>query len=93
MQIIDNILEEQIINDIHHILKNEIVNETIEDIKIVNLKIIGSRKTTNYREDSDLDILVEYKCNLKEYIVFNMLNELGLEYDNLVLDFFPIKKE
>ncbi|MFR5470773.1 hypothetical protein FTB24_19380 (plasmid) [Clostridioides difficile] len=59
---------------------------------MVNLKVIGSRKTNNYREDSDLDILIEYKCNLKEYIVFNMLNELELEYNGLIIDFFPIKK-
>lgn len=92
MQPIGSTLEKQIIDDIHSILKNEIINETIEDLKIVNLKVIGSRKTNNYREDSDLDILIEYKCNLKEYIVFNMLNELELEYNGLIIDFFPIKK-
>ena len=92
MQPIGSILEKQIIDDIHSILKNEIINETIKDLEIVNLKVIGSRKTNNYREDSDLDILIEYKYNLKEYIVFNMLNELEFEYNGLIIDFFPIKK-
>lgn len=80
----DNISE-----TIRKILKNEIDMEQIEDIVIEKIKVIGSRQSGRYRNSSDLDILIEYKENIKEYQVFNMLNELKLEYDEFKVDFFP----
>lgn len=71
------------------ILKNEIDMEQIENIIIEKIKVIGSRQSGRYRENSDLDILVEYKEDIKEYKVFNMLNGLELEYDGLKVDFIP----
>ncbi|MCR1824347.1 nucleotidyltransferase domain-containing protein [Terrisporobacter muris] len=80
---------DDICETIRKILKNEIDMEQIEDIIINKIEVMGSRRSGRYRENSDLDILVEYKADMKECNVFNMLYELGLTYDNLKVDFFP----
>ena len=80
---------DDICETIRKILKNEIDMEQIEDIIINKIGVMGSRRSGRYRENSDLDILVEYKADMKECNVFNMLYELGLTYDNLKVDFFP----
>ena len=64
---------------IRKILKNEIDMEQLEDIIIEKIEVIGSRQSGRYRNNSDLDILIEYKGDIKEYKVFNVLNELNVE--------------
>ena len=78
---------DDICETIRKILKNEIDMEQIEDIIINKIEVMGSRRSGRYRENSDLDVLVEYKADMKECNVFNMLYELGLTYDNLKVDF------
>ena len=74
---------------IRKIWKNEIDMEQLEDIIIEKIEVIGSRQSGRYRNNSDLDILIEYKGDIKEYKVFNVLNELNVEYDGFKVDFFP----
>lgn len=84
--------EIEIIKNIESILINEMAIGVIEKLAIIKLEVIGSRKNGRYRKDSDLDILIEYKDDVKEYIVFNMLNGLELEYDGINIDFIPVCK-
>jgi predicted nucleotidyltransferase len=51
--------------------------------------LVGSRVTGNYKEDSDIDIAIQYQGNLNEHVVFNILNERHLYIDGLKVDFIP----
>ncbi|MGL5714280.1 MAG: nucleotidyltransferase domain-containing protein [Paraclostridium sp.] len=84
--------ENEIVETIKSILNYSMVIGSIEEIDINNIEVMGSRKIGRHRENSDLDIMIEYKNNIKEYIVLNMLNELEIKYDSLNVDFFPKQK-
>lgn len=62
-------------------------------ISLVDMIAIGSRKSGTAREDSDLDILLEYQGDVKEDAVFNALNSEPLEIMGVKVDFFPIREE
>ena len=83
--------KEEIINCISQQLKCAMMDDEIEEIGIQKIDVIGSRVIGKHRENSDLDILVEYTEDIKEDYVFNMLNGLDMEYDDVVVDFFPKK--
>ncbi|MFQ6872654.1 nucleotidyltransferase domain-containing protein [Romboutsia timonensis] len=78
-------------NYIYEVLKTAILYDEIEDIEINCIDVFGSRVNGNYKDNSDLDILVKYKADIKECYVFNSLNSLGIEYNGRVIDFFPIQ--
>ena len=44
------------------------------DISIEKIDIIGSRRSGTHRPDSDLDVLLVYSGDLKEYEVHNFFN-------------------
>lgn len=48
--------------------------EGFEDVRIVGIKVIGSRVKGNASIDSDLDVLVEYEGNAREDNLFNLFN-------------------
>lgn len=45
------------------------------DVEIVDIKVIGSRVNGNSDEDSDLDVLLEFKGEASEDSLFNILND------------------
>ncbi|MEG0909489.1 MAG: nucleotidyltransferase domain-containing protein [Clostridia bacterium] len=104
-KIIDKLIEEigrgampqeekiEIVECMHQVLKTALQDDEIEDIEIQKIDVMGSRAIGKHRENSDLDILVEYKADIKECDVFNMLNSLDIEYDGIQVDFFPVKIE
>ena len=85
--------EKVIIEHIKQILDIYYCLDDIEKLDIEKIEVIGSRKNGRYRKDSDLDILIEYKDDIKEYVVFNMLNGLEIEYEGMSIDFVPVHKE
>ena len=54
-------------SDNEHLYVVDIQDE--EDIVIEKIKVIGSRQSGRYINSSDLDILIEYKENIKEYSI------------------------
>ena len=67
--------------------------ELPEDIEITKVELFGSRIHGGCNEDSDLDVLIEYKNigdkHWKESHIFNIL--CGDNYYNgIKLDFFPV---
>lgn len=82
-------VEKEIIKEVKKLLN---INDITEELDIVKVEVIGSRKIGRHRKDSDLDILIEYDNDIKEYVVFNMLNTLSLQYEEIYLDFFPVCK-
>lgn len=62
-----------------------------DDFRVTGIRIIGSRASGTAREDSDLDVLVEYEGDISEDSLFNALNgEDGLEIDGIKVDINPI---
>ena len=64
-----------------------------DEYEIIDIAVVGSRSRGKGREDSDLDVVVEYKGKLREDNMFNMLNDepLGVLYFNGVrVDINPI---
>ena len=61
--------------------------------KVKQISVIGSRTRSAARPDSDLDVLVEYEGDMKEYTVFNILNEDPLYIEDIPVDINPIRKE
>lgn len=76
---------------INSILYSHMMDDDIEFLEINDIKVIGSRRYGVPSTESDLDIRIEYFDDIKEYEVFNMLNDLDLEYNGWKVDFFPVK--
>lgn len=66
--------------------------EYYEHIEIVDIVLIGSRVKGTATDESDLDVLVEYRGDVREEGFFESLNseEDQLEIDGIVVDFNPI---
>ena len=75
----------------------DIIRECDLDIEIIELYAHGSRINGTPRKDSDLDIVLYYKGNVKEDSLFNILHDdeyTGiLTYDNVYIDINPIRDE
>ena len=61
--------------------------------RVKQITLIGSRTRAAARDDSDLDVLVEYEGDMKEDTVFNILHEDPLYVDGILIDINPIRKE
>ena len=62
------------------------------DIEIKGIDIHGSRNRGTAREDSDLDVVVEYDGDMSEDSLFDILNEEPLYIDGIQVDINPITK-
>ena len=60
---------------------------TDADVEIVGMKVIGSRMNGTGTDDSDLDILLEYKGDISEDGLFNILNDAD---DRLYIEGIPV---
>lgn len=88
-------LEGYSLQDIQDIILNHIADvfqvEFPEGFQINGIGIIGSRANGTAREDSDLDVLLEYEGDISEDSLYNMLNgENGLEIESIKVDINPI---
>lgn len=71
-------------------VKNHIENILGTEIQPTMICIVGSRIVGNCREDSDLDIAIQYKGDIREDDVFNELMVEPLYIYNFKVDFIPI---
>ena len=66
----------------------EVLREQYDfDAEIVDMRVIGSRVVGNHDEDSDLDVLLEYKGKAREDGLFNILND---DEDQLFIEGIPV---
>ena len=73
---------------IKQIVKSYILDKI--DVDIIDIELYGSRTKEAAREDSDLDIILEYKGNIREDDLFNILNEEPLYIEGIKIDINPI---
>lgn len=81
------------IKDIVKLEVEQTLSDADIDAEIVGMEIHGSRSRGDARPDSDLDIVLEYKGDAKEYAMFNAINETPIEIDGIQVDVNPIRKE
>lgn len=60
------------------------------EVEILDAKVYGSRAGGLEHPDSDLDVVLEYKGDIREDDFFTMLNEDGLSIGGMMLDINPI---
>ena len=71
----------------------QIFSDADIDAEIVDMEIHGSRTRGDARPDSDLDIVLEYKGDMKEYAMFNAINDTPIEIEGIQVDVNPIRAE
>ena len=61
-----------------------------KDFAITKMSMVSSQVTGITHKSSDLDIAIEYKGNMREDDVFNLLKGVPLKYETFVIDFVPL---
>jgi predicted nucleotidyltransferase len=74
---------------------NDVMRDNDIHAEIIGLDIHGSRNRHDARPDSDLDVVVEYRGDIREDDMFNALNgeEDALSINGIKVDINPIRKE
>lgn len=63
------------------------------DYDLIGIAITGSRSRGLERPDSDLDVVIEFNTDTKEYVLFNILHEEPFSIGGIPVDINPIRKE
>ena len=71
-------------------IREKLGDNEMTDIEIIGAEIIGSRNRGDAKNTSDLDIVVEYKGDVREDTLFDILNEDPLEINGIKVDINPI---
>ena len=85
--------EDEILNQVRDYF-DAVRGDNDTDAEIVGMKIIGSRTNGTANDDSDLDVLLEYKGKAREDDLFNMLSgtDEPLTIEGIRVDINPITK-
>ena len=73
-------------------IKNILEDNDIYDVDIVDLDLHGSRLRGTAKNNSDLDVVVQYDGDIREDTLFDILNENPIEIDGIKVDINPIKE-
>lgn len=87
-------------SEIHSIVRayvQEAINlaDMGDEVFIKGIKLYGSRTRDDFLSGSDLDVLIEYEGDYKEYMLFNLLHDEDepLLIDDILIDINPIRAE
>lgn len=69
------------------------VDDAGYDVKVTAARVYGSRTADIQREDSDVDVVIEYQGKIREDVFFDMLHEDGLSVGGMIVDINPITAE
>ena len=69
------------------------VDDAGYDVKVTAARVYGSRTADIQREDSDVDVVIEYQGEIREDVFFDMLHENGLSVGGMMVDINPITAE
>ena len=64
------------------------------DILLIGARVYGSRSRDGlHNKDSDVDVVVSYRGNMREDVLFNAVNKDGLQIAGIPVDINPISEE
>lgn len=63
------------------------------DYDLIGIAVTGSRSRGLERPDSDLDVVIEFNTDTKEYVLFNILHEEPFSIGGVPVDINPIREE
>lgn len=64
------------------------------EVTLIGARVYGSRSREGmYHADSDLDVVLSYRGNVREDVLFNAMNEAGLKIADIPIDINPISEE
>jgi len=93
---LNNVTTDDIIDYIKYVIE-DIISECDLNIEILDYYVHGSRVFGNPKEDSDLDVVVYYKGNMKEDALYNIFHDDDYKdqfiYDDIVIDVNPIRDQ
>lgn len=93
---LNNVTTEDIIEYVRYII-DDIINDCDLNIEALDYYVHGSRVFGNPRPDSDLDVVLYYKGNMKEDAVYNILHDDEyadqFQYDGIEIDVNPIRDQ
>jgi len=93
---LNNVTTDDIIDYIKYVIE-DIISECDLNIEILDYYVHGSRVFGNPKEDSDLDVVVYYKGNMKEDALYNIFHDDDYKdqfiYDGIVIDVNPIRDQ
>lgn len=74
-------------------VKYKLEENYIYDVEILGAKVYGSRGRGANNDNSDLDVLIEFKGNIREDDMFNLINEDDFKINGIEVDINPITKD
>ena len=92
----DNVTTDDIIDYVSSVI-NEIISDNDLNIEVIDYYVHGSRVFGNPRPDSDIDVVMYYKGDMREDSVFNILHDEEYEdqfiYDDIQIDVNGIRDQ
>jgi predicted nucleotidyltransferase len=92
IQGLENYTEDEIKELVMADIEQTLSDAGVEGVTIKGIALNGSRMRGDAREDSDLDVVVEYEGDMSEDGLFNILNENPVQIEGVKVDINPIKK-
>lgn len=90
IQGLENYSREEIKDFAKDYIEQKLEENDLYDVDIADVEIHGSRNRGTARGNSDLDIVVEYKGDIREDTLFDILNEDPMYIDDIKVDINPI---
>lgn len=92
IQGLDGYTKQEVLDAVRGDIESRINDADIDGITIKGMDLHGSRMRGDAREDSDLDVVMEYDGDISEDGLFNIINEEPIEIGGVKVDVNPIKK-
>ena len=93
---LNNVTTDDIIDYIKYVIE-DIIIECELNSEVIDYYVHGSRVYGNPRNDSDLDVVLYYKGNMKEDALYNIFHDEDYKdqfiYDGIIIDVNPIRDQ
>ena len=93
---LNNVTTNDIIDYIKYVIE-DIITECELNIEVLDYYVHGSRVFGNPRNDSDIDVVLYYKGNMKEDALYNIFHDEDYKdqfiYDDIIIDVNPIRDQ
>ena len=92
IQGLDGYTKDEVLDAVRGDIDRLLEENGLDGVEIKGMDIHGSRMRGDAREDSDLDVVVEYDGDISEDGLFNILNENPITIEGVKVDINPITR-